>query len=90
VEGYIMNRVDYENKSFDELISQLCEEGVDTLVSYESLKEYAVCSINEDNLFSALNILDALCDGYANWYNYDLGLITPLTCKEDLESYVED
>ena len=90
-----MNRTDYENKSFDELIDQLCDEGPYCLHSYNSLKDYASYLIDEDDLLTALHILNALFNDDANWYNYDtdMGTLetpTPLTCKEDLSDYIED
>lgn len=88
-----MNRTDYENKSFDELIDQLCEE-VNTITDYEVLKYFVIHNIKEDNLYLAIHILEAIQVGdYYYDYDYNMGTLetpTPLTCKEDLADYIED
>ena len=90
-----MNRTDYENKSFSELIHQLYEEGFDYIESYDSLKNYATFLIDNDCLMLAIHILNTLFDNDADWYIYDsnMGTLetpTPLTTKEDLVDYIED
>lgn len=88
-----MNRTDYENKSFDELIDQLCEETY-TITDYDVLKDYAIQSIKEDNLYFAIHILEAIQEGdYYYDYDFSMGTLdtpTPLTTKEDLVDYIKD
>lgn len=89
-----MSKADFENKTFDELIEELYEE-VDTITTYETLKDYAINSIDNDNLYLAIHILNAISEDEADYYDYDynMGMCetpTPLTCEEDLIDYIED
>ena len=86
-----MNKHDFENKSFDELIDDLLEN-VESIMSYNTLKDYAISLIDEDDLLCAIHILNALFDDDAEWYDYETSmgtLQTPtgLTCKEDIAHY---
>lgn len=62
----------------------------DDITTYEQLKEFAVSKIEENNLFVAIHILEAINNDSAEWYVYDycMGTLqTPfsVTCKEDIE-----
>lgn len=85
-----MNRVDFENKSFDELCEELCSEH-NEVHSYEDLKDYAISEIQQDNLFLAVHILKHIDDG-TDYYLYDISMGTlespsELWDKEDLIGY---
>lgn len=84
-----MTRAEFESKTFEEVMEQLNEEK-DGITTYEMLKEFAVSKIEEDNLFIAIYILEAINNDSAEWYIYDycMGTLqTPssVTCKEDIE-----
>lgn len=89
-----MTRKEFETKSFEEVMEQLNEER-DDITTYESLKEFAKSQIEEDKLFLAIHILEALKADPAEWYEYDycMGTLqTPssITTKEDVEHLIED
>ena len=89
-----MTRKEFETKNFDEVMEQLNEEK-DDITTYESLKEFAKSQIEEDRLFLAIYILEALNEDTAEWYEYDycMGTLqTPssITTKEDVEHLIED
>ena len=72
------------------------EYGVNELTSENSLIRFAKEKIDEDNLFLAIHILEAIYnseEAYNGYYLYDYSAgttstPTPITCKEDLESYI--
>ena len=89
-----MTRKEFESKNFDEVMEQLDEE-LNDITTYESLKEFAKSQIEEDRLFLAIHILEALKADSAEWYEYDycMGTLqTPssITIKEDVEHLIED
>ena len=89
-----MTRIEYEEKSFDEVMMQLNEER-DDILDRESILEYAKYLIDDDNLFLAIHILEGVNDDYAEWYEYDccMGTLqTPsgITEKEHVEHLLED
>ena len=78
--------------TFKEAIEQLEQEN-NCITTYSMLKEFAIDNINNDNLFIAIHILQAIQDE-AEYYNYDynmgtLDTPTPITSLEDLEDYCE-
>ena len=88
-----MNKTDFDNKSFDELIEQLYEE-IDTITNYDVLKDFAIENIGNDNLYLAIHILEAIQHGdYYYDYDYSMGKLdtpTPLEFKADVIDYLED
>lgn len=89
-----MTRVDFENKTFEELMEQLNEEQ-DDITTYERLKEFAIKNVNEDNLLLAIHILEAINKDYGEWYCYDyfMGTLqTPClyTEKADIEHLIDE
>ena len=67
----------------------------DDIISRDSLKDFAIYQIEEDRLFLARHILDAIDNTYAEWYSYDttMGTLeTPVAIYDinDLYDYVED
>ena len=88
-----MNRNDFENKSFEELVEQLFDEGL--LTTYEAMKERAVEAVKNDDLTLALHILEALDRYTTDYYAYDYAMgqlqePSSVCCKEDVECYVEE
>ena len=88
-----MKREEYNNKDFEEVMEQLNEEK-DDITTYETLKEFAKEKIEEDNLFIAIHILEALQNDVAEWYEYDycMGTLqTPsgITEKEHIEHMID-
>ena len=78
---------------YTEAIEKLQEEN-NCITTYSILKEFAIDNINNDNLFIAIHILQALQENEADYYNYDycMGTLetpTPIKSLEDLEDYCE-
>lgn len=88
-----MTKSELYTKTFSDAAAELCAEH-DLVTSYEALKEFTVHHINEDNLYLAIHILQALEDNPADYYSYDycMGTLqtpTPLTTLSDLEDFCE-
>ena len=78
---------------FDDAIEKL-EQEKDQITTYDCLKDFAIKNINEDMLFLAIHILQALDNDAADYYDYDycmgtLDTPTPIKTKEDLEDYLD-
>ena len=92
-----MTKKEWEELTLDEAIDWAdFEYGVSELTSEDSLIHFAKEKIDEDNLFLAIHILEAIYnseEAYNGYYIYDYSAgttstPTPITCKEDLESYI--
>ena len=92
-----MTKKEWEELTLDEAVNWVdWEYGVSELTSEDSLIRFAKEKIDEDNLFLAIHILEAIYnseEAYNGYYLYDysLGAMStpmPITCKEDLESYI--
>ena len=92
-----MTKKEWEELTLDEAIDWAdFEYGVNELTSEDSLIRFAKEKIDEDNLFLAIHILEAIYnseEAYNGYYLYDYSAgttstPTPITCKEDLESYI--
>lgn len=92
-----MTKKEWEELTLDEAIDWAdFEYGVSELTSEDSLIRFAKEKIDEDNLFLAIHILEAIYnseEAYNGYYLYDYSAgttstSTPITCKEDLESYI--
>lgn len=80
--------------TFNEACEKLSEEK-DQITTYESLKEFAIKNINEERLFVAIHILEAIHKFPADYYDYDYCMVTletptPLSVAADLVDYCED
>lgn len=96
-----LNKLIADGNTFDDVISDF-EIDNDNIISRDSLKDFAIYQIEEDRLFLARHILDAIDNTYADdkgeyaeWYSYDttMGTLeTPIaiTSIDDLYDYVED
>ncbi|MDD3832234.1 MAG: hypothetical protein PHW00_06255 [Clostridia bacterium] len=78
---------------FEDAIRVLSEES-NFITSYDTLKDFAVEKLKDDNVGLALHILEAIYNTYGEWYDYDycMGTLetpTPLLTIEDLEDYCE-
>lgn len=81
------------SKNFNDAAEELSEI-CDCITDYESLKDFAKHQIDEDRLFLAVHILDAIHKAPADYYSYDycMGTLetpTPLLVAADLEDYCE-
>ena len=92
-----MTKKEWEELTLDEAIDWAeFEYGVNELTSEDSLIRFAKEKIDEDNLFLAIHILEAIYnseEAYNGYYLYDYSAgttstPTPSTCKEDLEGYI--
>ncbi len=82
------------SKTFEEVIEGLSEAN-ENITSAISLKEYIKAIIDEDYLFLAIHLLNALWKSSADYYDYDysMGTLetpTPLRSIADLENYCEE
>ena len=89
-----MTKFELKKMVFEDAVSQLLSE-VDTITTYESLKEFAIAKINDGNLFLGIHILEAINLRTANFYDYDytmgtLDTPTPLFLLDDLEDYCDE
>ncbi len=90
-----MKREQFENMSFKELL-EWAYDNIDDIYSEDTLIEMAKHEIDEDSLQMALHILNAVYESDCpddSYYIYDrsMGTLetpTPITCKEDLEEYI--
>lgn len=91
-----MKREQFESMTLEELL-EWAYENVDDIHSEEVLIEMAKHEIDEDNLKMAMHILNAIYESDSpddSYYLYDrcMGTLetpTPITCKEDLEDYID-
>ena len=91
-----MKREQFDNMSFKELL-EWAYDNIDDIHSEETLKEMVKHEVEEDSFQMALHILSAIyesdCpDGSYYIYDRNMGTLetpTPITCKEDLEDYID-
>ena len=91
-----MKREQFEAMSFEELL-EWAYENVDDVRTEDGLIEMAKHEIDKENLQMAVHILNAVYENeYIDdcYYLYDrsMGTLetpTPITCKEDLEEYID-
>ncbi|MCM1532362.1 MAG: hypothetical protein NC114_08845 [Ruminococcus flavefaciens] len=88
-----MKILELYRKGFDSAVEELIEER-DDITTYDTLKEFIISKINDDNLIVALHVLQALDDCYAIYYKYDysmgtLSTPTPLFEEADLEEFCD-
>ncbi|HBF67964.1 MAG TPA: hypothetical protein DDW20_01415 [Firmicutes bacterium] len=58
---------------FDDAVKEMEEEGY-SITSYDSLKDFAIDKINDDNLFVAIHILKAINEEQSDYYCYDYSM----------------
>ena len=92
----IMTREQFDNMEFEELL-EWAYENIDNLWYEDALIALAKHEIDEHNIQMALHILIAIFDsdcpdGSLYIYDRSMGTLetpTPITCKEDLEDYID-
>lgn len=89
-----LNKLIADGKTFDDVIYNF-EANNDYIVSRDIILDFAINQIQNDRLFLARHVLDAVDNEYADFYSYDMSmgtLETPMaiTSIEDLYDYVED
>ena len=90
-----MTRREFEEKSFEDVMSQLNEE-CDQITTLDRLKEFAKLKIDEGNYPLANHIIVALQAGHdEDWWDYDYCMGTldtpiPLTEKTDVGHLIYD
>lgn len=91
-----MKREQFEQMTFDELV-EWAYENVDDVHTKGGLIGMAKHEFNKENLPMAVHILTAIYESDCpddSYYLYDrsMGTLetpTPITCKEDLEEYID-
>ena len=90
-----MTRSEFEEKSFESVMSQLNEE-FDEITTLDNLKEFTKSKIDDGHYFLANHIIEALQNGNdEDWWDYDYCMGTldtpiPLTGKTDVEHLIDD
>ena len=79
---------------FDVAASRLMEEGDNNITTLETLKDFIKIKIDDDGLYLAAHVLDAIRESDADFWDYDysMGTLdrpTPLTETLDLIDYCE-
>jgi hypothetical protein len=89
-----MTRERFEAMSFDELM-EWAYENLDDVTDEETLKQFAMCKLEDDDFGMALHIINAIYDNpYSpEWYRYDycmgrLQTPSPIADKEDIEDLI--
>ena len=91
-----MTRTEFEEMTLDEVLEWAWEDMYD-LTTEDTLIDFAKQKLDDNNIYMALHILNAIYDSpesYNGYYLYDYGMGTletprPITCKEDLEPYID-
>ena len=89
----VASYADIQNLTWDEKIDYLMDHDYN-VNSYEYMKDMAKYCIDEDNLFLARHILDAIDSDPADFYHYDpsMGTMetpTAISDDEDIESIID-
>lgn len=82
-----------DGKMFDDLIYDF-EFSNDEIVSRDIILDFAINQIQNERLFLACHILDAVDKEYADFYSYDMSMgtletPTAITSIEDLYDFVD-
>lgn len=91
-----MTKETFDEMSLDELL-EWAYENISDLTTEDLLLEFAKIKIDENSIFLALHILNAVYQSEESYngyylYAYDMGTLetpTPVTCKEDLEPLID-
>lgn len=89
-----MTREKFGAMSFDELM-EWAYENLDDVTDEETLKQFAMCNLEDDDFGMTLHIINAIYENPYNteWYRYDycmgrLQTPSPITDKEDIEDLI--
>lgn len=90
-----MTRKQFEDINLDELIELIYEDS-NVITSEETLKEFAIWKLQDDDFGMVLHIINAIYNNPYNteWYRYDynMGTLetpTPITEREDIEDLID-
>ena len=90
-----MTRKQFESMSFENLMEWAVEK-LDGITTEDTLKDFAMEKLQNDDFGMALHIINAIYDNPYNteWYRYDycMGTLetpTPITEKEDIEDLID-
>lgn len=91
-----MTREQFEAMDFTEFM-EWAYDNIDDVTTEETLLEFVKTKITDGNIMMACHVLNAVYDSeeaYNDYYLYDysMGTLetpTPITCKEDLEDYID-
>ena len=93
-----MTRAEFEEKSFEDVMSQLNEE-LDEITTLDRLKEFIKEKIDEDDFCIASHLCNAIWNdpnpSMSKWYDYDysMGTLDMPVClseKEDVEHLIDN
>lgn len=89
-----LNNLIADGKTLDDVIYYF-EDNNDYIVSRDIILDFAINQIQNDRLFLARHVLDAVDKEYADFYSYDMSMgtletPTAITSIDDLYDYVED
>lgn len=89
-----LDKIIADGKTLDDVIYYF-EANNDYIVSRDIILDFAINQIQNDRLFLARHVLDAVDKEYADFYSYDMSMgtletPTAITSIEDLYDYVED
>lgn len=89
-----LNKLIADGKTLDDVIYDF-EANNDYIVSRDIILDFAINQVQNDRLFLARHVLDAVDKEYADFYSYDMSMgtletPTAITIIEDLYDYVED
>ena len=87
-----ITREEFEDMTLEEVMNELSDH--DDITSFDSLKDYAINLIDDNNFFLAIHILDSLNKCEADYYIYDycMGTLeepTAIEDKEDVEYLID-
>ena len=91
-----MTRAEFEEMSFEELMDW-AYENVNDITTEDVLISFAKSKLDDDNIGMTLHVLNAIYEStYSEFdyyhYDYSMGTLekpTPITCKEDLEEWID-
>lgn len=92
-----MTREQFEEMSLEEVMDWIEENLRYSPITHEEiLIDFAKTKIDDDNIGMAIHVLGAIYnnpyDTEYYLYEYDMGMLdtpTPITCKEDLEDWID-
>lgn len=91
-----MTKQQFDEMTLDELI-EWAYENLNDITTEANLLDFAKHKIDDENIYLAIHVLQAVWNygvshnGYYR-YDYNMGTLetpTPITCKEDLEDYID-
>lgn len=82
------------NLTLEELFI-IAQELDNSFWAYEDLKNFVIDKIQDDDIFIATHIFNALYNNEAEYYNYDASMgtldeVAPITTKEDFIYFLEN